>query len=144
MKTTIVEKSDKNNIKKLWAEAFFEQEPFLSWYFDNFWNASNSLCVKTDENELAGALTLIPYDVCINNKILKSSYVAGVSVWQSMRNKGIATTLMKHAIRLQIKRKEPISLLIPFNYEFYRKMGYEVCYERKISYMENIDLKSDY
>lgn len=130
MEVKIVKQNDKTDVKKLWADAFSEQEPFLSWYFDNFWKSENSLCAKNDEGCLLGALTLIPYDAKFSGKVYKTSYIAGVSVDKKFRNQGIAKTLMKSAILKQRERGETLSLLIPFNYDFYRKMGYEVCYER--------------
>ena len=127
MKIKIAENYEKKDIKKLWADAFSEQEPFLSWYFDNFWHAENSLCVKTDDDSLAGALTLIPYKLFNRGKTINSSYIAGVSVPQHMRMRGISKKLMHAAIKMQAERNESLSLLIPFNYDFYRKMGYKDC-----------------
>ena len=136
MKITKVKKTDKAEIKKLWADAFSEQEPFLSWYFDNFWKSENSLCTKNDTGELMGALTLIPYDVVFNARKYSASYIAGVSVYEKFRNRGIAKNLMRAALSEQRKRGELLSLLIPFNYDFYRKMGYEVCYMRTVKKLD--------
>lgn len=136
-----VDKFDKKDIKNLWAEAFCEKEPFLSWYFDNFWKEENSLCLRCDSGEIGAALTMIPYDLCVNNTKISSSYIAGVSVPKNHRLKGFAKAIMKEALLKQAEIGEPISLLIPFNYDFYRKMGYEVCYERNIYSFSSNELK---
>lgn len=118
----------KNEIKALWKEAFSEDEPFLSWYFDNFWSYKDAIYLTVD-NILGGALSMRPYEIILNKKIVNASYICGVSVQKKMRYRGYATALMKEAIYQQIRRREAVSLLIPFNFDFYRKMGYETCYD---------------
>lgn len=123
--------SDKEKIKELWAYAFCEQEPFLSEYFDGFWKLENAVAIKENE-EIAAALQLIPYDLHIRNKDYKASYIVGVSVAPQMRGKKYSTRLMVDALKEQKKRGEAVSLLIPFSYEFYKKLGYSLCYTLKI------------
>lgn len=120
--------TDKENIKNLWAIAFDEQEPFLSGYFDGFWNVKNAIIVKENE-KLIGALQMIPYTLSVRNTSLGSSYIVGVSVLPEERKKGHSKTLMYRCLKEQKKRGEAISVLIPFNYEFYEKLGYSLCYE---------------
>lgn len=119
--------SDKEKIKELWAYAFCEQEPFLSGYFDEFWKLENAVAIK-ENDEIAAALQLTSYDLHIRNQEYKASYIVGVSVAPQMRGKKYSTRLMAEALKEQKKRGEAVSLLIPFSYEFYKKLGYSLCY----------------
>ncbi len=124
----IAKLTDKENIKELWAYAFNEQEPFLSGYFDGFWKYENAVMIEK-ENELVGAAQMIPYTVFLRDNFVKASYIVGVSVFQKFRGQKYSTSLMAGGLKEQKKRGETISLLIPFNYAFYEKLGYGLCYD---------------
>ena len=119
--------NDKESVKELWAYAFDEQEPFLSEFFDNFWKAEDALVIKED-SKLAGALLMIPYCVSLNSSPVMSAYIVGVSVASEFRGKKISKKLMRECLIEQKNRNMALSLLIPFNYEFYNKLGYRMCY----------------
>ncbi len=118
----------KEQIKDLWQYAFSEEEPFLSLYFGEFWQGKNAVSVLQDDC-LAGALELVPYQLSLRGHVLPVSYIVGVSTAPEMRGRGIAKTLMHTALEKQAQRKEALSLLQPFSYAFYCKMGYALCYE---------------
>ncbi|MBR5236499.1 MAG: GNAT family N-acetyltransferase [Clostridia bacterium] len=120
--------ADKEQIKDLWQYAFSESKAFLSLYFGEFWqgqNAVSALC----SGRLAGALELVPYQISLRGHELSASYIVGVSTAPEMRGQGIAKSLMHAALEKQAQRKEALSLLQPFSYSFYHKMGYALCYE---------------
>lgn len=119
--------TDKEQVKALWKKAFNEDDPFLSGYFDNFWAAENALVLK-DRDLLYGALSMIPYSVSINKILTDCAYIVGVSIDEAYRGKKLSNVLMKDCIKEQKKRGMTLSLLIPFNYEFYNKLGYRLCY----------------
>lgn len=123
--------TDKEDIKMLWAYAFNEQEPFLSRYFDEFWNYENALIIKK-EHELCGALQKVPYIVSLRGSLFSASYIVGVSVPQKFRGQKYSTALMQYCLQEQKTRGDAISLLIPFNYKFYEKLGYSLCYDLSI------------
>ena len=144
----IAKNSDKEKIKELWAYAFNEQEPFLSEYFNNFWKAENAVILKNNEDLLIGALQMIPYNIMLSGKVVPSSYIVGVSVSLDFRSKGFSKKLMRAALCEQKKRREIISLLIPFSYEFYRKLGYRLCYtinqfETEAKNFSNVEVSCD-
>ena len=118
---------DLEQVKKLWKNAFNEEEPFLSGYFDNFWKAENALVLK-DGNFLFGALSMIPYTVFLNKNMVNSAYIVGVSIDEAYRGRNHSKSLMSECLKEQKKRGMALSLLIPFNYEFYHKLGYRLCY----------------
>ena len=137
---TIAQTSDKEDVKALWAYAFNEQEPFLSEYFDNFWKAENAVIHK--DMHLIGALQMIPYNICLRGAFTPASYIVGVSITPEERGKGYSTQLMRDCLLEQKKRGETISLLIPFSYEFYKKLGYRLCYTLDIYKTETLNIPS--
>ena len=120
------DEKSKKEIKRLWGAAFKEGEPFLSWYFDKFWKSENSLAAYAD-GELAGALTAEPHTLVLRGKNIRVSYIGGVSVWERLRGRGIATELMRAMLREEARRGDMLSILIPVSSGFYLRMGYEVC-----------------
>lgn len=136
--------ADKDQIKNMWVYAFNEGEPFLSWYFDRHWDWQGALVAQADEpysayvNEqgeaepwLCGSLEMVPYTLNLRGRKTPASYIVGVSVLPEVRGRGAATALMRQAMEEQRQRGEQISLLIPFSYAFYRRMGYEPAYGTK-------------
>lgn len=128
---TLAQNSDKDKIKALWAYAFNEQEPFLSNYFDNFWKAENALIIKND-NTLMASLQMISYDISVRNIIFPSSYIVGVCVSPEFRGQKLSYELMKKCLLYQKEKGQALSLLIPFSYEFYKKLGYNLCYNLSV------------
>jgi len=131
---------DKEDIKALWAYAFNEQEPFLSEYFDNFWKAENAVILKSDC--LIGALQMIPYNISLRGTTLPASYIVGVSIAPEERGKKYSTKLMRDCLIEQKNRGEAISLLIPFSYEFYKKLDYRLCYTLNVYETEAMNIPS--
>ncbi len=119
--------SFKDEIKDLWRIAFGDTEAFLSAYFGGIWQGKNALAMLEDD-KVIGALELVPYTLSVRNQDVKTSYIVGVSTLPSHRNRGVAKALMNAALVEQKRRGETFSLLIPFSYEFYEKMGYATCY----------------
>ncbi|MBE7048292.1 MAG: GNAT family N-acetyltransferase [Ruminococcaceae bacterium] len=118
----------KNQIKALWSYAFSETDTFVNAYFDSIWNGKNAVTVIQNQR-VVGALELVPYQIALRNTPTACSYIVGVSIAPEARGRGLSATLMRGALKKQQERKETISLLIPFSYSFYEKMGYTACYQ---------------
>ncbi|HHW46593.1 MAG TPA: GNAT family N-acetyltransferase [Clostridiales bacterium] len=117
----------KDQIKSLWKIAFSESDTFLNWYFDNQWDGNNAIALL-DSNRVLAALEMKKYDQFMRGNIIKSSYVVGVSVLPQYRHRGFATKIMVQSIVSSYNNGEVLSMLIPFSYKFYRRMGYELCF----------------
>ncbi len=117
----------KEQIKELWRYAFSDSEAFLSMYFGRLWQGKNAVAVLEDK-KVIGALELVPYRLSLRGTPIDASYVVGVSTAPEARGRGVAAALMRGAMEKQLGRREVLSLLQPFSYEFYSKMGYATCY----------------
>lgn len=130
----------KDQIKSLWKIAFAESDVFLNWYFENQWDGSNAIAL-TDSGRVLAALEMKKYDQLMRGSTIKFSYIVGLSVLPQYRNRGFATKAMEYSIHSSHQNGEVLSMLIPFSYTFYRKMGYELCFThgRMRFSKENID-----
>lgn len=139
MITSIASEGDKHALRQLMEDSFQESAAFFDLYFNIFWKAENSLIVKID-GEIAGALELFPQTLRLHGTRVPACYVAGVRVAPEYRSCGVSASLMKYAHEVMRLRGVVVSLLTPFSYDFYRRMGYEVCYWLKYYELEQTQL----
>lgn len=123
----LLEKRHMSAAKALWGYAFEKQEPFYSWYFQEFLEPHNVLGLFA-ENQLAACLHLNPYRLFLNGNSFGASYVVGVITDPAHRGKGFTKKLMVQAIEEMNYRNHAVSILMPFDTIFYRTYGWELCY----------------
>ncbi|MBQ4517394.1 MAG: GNAT family N-acetyltransferase [Clostridia bacterium] len=120
--------SKREQIKELWRYSFSDTEDFMSLYFGHYWQGKNAI-TALDDKKVIGALELVPYKLSLRGNVVDTSYIVGVSTAPEARGGGIASTLMRAAMEKQKERREVLSLLSPFSFNFYNKMGYAACYQ---------------
>ncbi len=102
-------------------------------YQHNAQDAKRNIVWGAIENNqvLAG---LMQYDLhCyIDQKRIKLLGIGGVITKPEARLQGIARTLLVSVLCSGRENGFLLSGLIPFNHEFYRKLGYELCYAQQI------------
>lgn len=130
--------NDTKDVRHLW-DACFEEDSvsWRDWYFKYIYRPQNTILLFEDEN-LASMIQMNPYPMYLNNKTIKVASLAGVATYKEYRKKGYAGRLIDLGLREMQKRGIAFTFLYPFNYDFYRKFGYELCYDRKI-----YNIKSD-
>lgn len=136
-------KDDNNEVRNLW-DACFEEDSvnWRDWYFQYSYSPENTILLFEDNN-LASMIQMNPYSMYINNKIVKAASLAGVATYEKYRKKGYAGRLIETGLFEMQKRGVVFSFLYPFNYDFYRKFGYELCYNRKV-YKTSLNDNNDY
>lgn len=132
------DESHLNQVKDLWNACFDDGPEFTNWFFSNRYSHKNTLAVYNRMGKIESALQLLPYNIFLQGKSTKVSYVVGVSTWPQYRGRGHAKNLLYAALDRVREMGEYISILLPFNYEFYRKYGWEICYEH-IQYNAELD-----
>ncbi len=123
----IVQQQDTRQVKALWQQCFDDTPAFVQWYFDRYYKAENTLGIFERDILLASA-QVIPYAVNLRGKTMDCGYVVGVDTAPEARNRGYARTLLKNCLELQRQRRQPISLLMPFEGQFYYRYGWPFCY----------------
>lgn len=78
-----------------------------------------------DTGKLVGGLWALPFEVGLETTRYKMEGLGVVMTAKNYEGKGIASDLIKNAIREMKDRHVALSYLAPFSYPFYRKFGYE-------------------
>lgn len=82
-----------------------------------------------DDGQLVAQLTLLPLTTYIVGKPMAMGGVAGVSTWPEHRRKGAVGKLMVHALKQMKDDGQILSFLTPFDFQFYRRYGWEMYVE---------------
>ncbi|MFD1067914.1 GNAT family N-acetyltransferase [Oceanobacillus locisalsi] len=76
--------------------------------------------------DLAAKVHLLPLEMRIHGKVVKTGGITNVATWPEHRRKGAVRELLTHAISEMKKQGYLISYLAPFSVPFYRKFGWEM------------------
>lgn len=118
-------------VMTLWNTCFDDTMKFILWYFARYWKAEHTLGIFELHNEqelLQASAQIIPYNLQIRDAALPCGYIVGVDTAPEARNKGYAKRLLKECLQVQRERKQAISLLMPFEGQFYYRYGWSFCY----------------
>ena len=127
----IVTNEELPQVMQLWQTCFDDTIKFVLWYFARYWKAENTLGIFEQHGEteqLQASAQVIPYNLQIRNTALSCGYVVGVDTAPEARNKGYAKHLLRECLYLQREKKQAISLLMPFEGQFYYRYGWPFCY----------------
>ena len=131
-KPHIASEGDYPDVRNLWDVVFEEDsKAWRDWYFKNIYEPQNCFIVRRG-GRLISMSHINPYPMRLNGKRIQSAALAGVATVEEERGKGYAALLIKQCLKEMRKRGQALSFLYPFNYDFYRKYGYELCYENNI------------
>ena len=123
----IAKPNEKKTIIELWEYCFDDSPDFVQWFFNTRYQHENTL-VACEKDRICSALQLLPYNIALRGKNMKTSYIVGVSTWPEDRGKGYVSELLYKSLEEMREREQWVSILLPFNYNFYRKYGWETCY----------------
>ena len=118
----------KDNAKDL-LEKYIPQDAILGYY--------------DESNLLTAMLFIIPFDIYIYGSSFGMGGIATVSSMPEGRHGGRVAELLRASLKIMKERGEFVSMLGPFSYEFYRKYGWELGFER-INYTIPIENLSNF
>lgn len=124
-------------LKHAWKVCFDDPDAFIDWNFAHNFALHDTLIAESD-GVAASNLQLMPHRIALRGKNYPVNYVSGVATLPEFRHRGLVRELFGFAFPLMQKRREPISLLVPFNYEFYEKFGYKQCYTKTFRYADTL------
>ncbi len=122
-------------LKHAWAVCFHDPVEFIDWNFAENYSRENTLIAEVD-GVPASNLQLMPHRIVLREKEYPINYVSGVATLPEYRNRGLVRELFQFGFAEMTKREQPISLLVPFNYPFYEKFGYQQCYNKVFRYLD--------
>lgn len=83
------------------------------------------------EQGLEAKLGLLPLHAYVGGRELPVGGIAGVATWPEKRRGGKVASLLIHALGVMRGQGQTLSLLHPFQFEFYRRFGWETYTEYK-------------
>ena len=123
----LADEKDTAQVQALWETCFDDTAAFVQWYFSRYYKSENTLGIFAGA-DLQASAQMIPYTIQLRDTVLPCAYIVGVDTAPAARKKGYARTLLRECLAEQRKRKQPISLLMPFEGQFYYRYGWPFCY----------------
>src|SRR5579862_183349 len=77
--------------------------------------------------EVVSCLTIVDADLWIGNAAIRVGGIAGVATRASHRRRGFASRLLTSTLPVMRELGCPLSGLFPYEFEFYRRLGWERC-----------------
>ena len=114
-------------VKRLWQVCFDDTSAFVQWYYMRYYQAKNTWGIFSN-GILQASAQMIPYQLQLRQTQLSAEYVVGVDTAPEARNRGYAKQLLQVSLEEARRRKQPISLLMPFEGQFYYRYGWSFCY----------------
>lgn len=130
------------SIRKLTEEDFEEVYPLnvYAFHFKDTEKAKERMRHEFDygssygaflDDQLTSSLIVYPFDVHYAGRTLKMGGIGNVTSYPEVRGQGAVRQLLETALCEMKEQGTVVSYLAPFSYNFYRKFGYEVAFERR-------------
>lgn len=123
----LVSPKDTSAVYDLWQYCFADEERFAQWYFKDYYKPENTLGVY-DKGRLLAATQIIPYTIMLREQSFQAGYVVGVSTSPDARRQGLGREMLAGALHLMRERGQYVSLLMPFEGEFYYRYHWQFTY----------------
>lgn len=123
----LVSPDDTTAVRDLWQYCFADEEHFAQWYFQSYYKPENTLGVYEGKRLLA-ATQVIGYTIMLRDKPFEAGYVVGVSTSPDARRQGLGREMLAGALQLMHRRGQGISLLMPFEGDFYYRYQWQFAY----------------
>lgn len=124
MEIAFATKKDEAYVRSMWKYCFHDSENYMDAFFSHVFKQENTI-IAYENNVPIGSVQMYPHTLVINGVEHKAIYIGGLCVLPSYRGKGVAKKLMTYAEDYMKKTKVSISFLVPFSFEYYRRLGYE-------------------
>lgn len=125
MEIRLAHENDRDHLKWLWSYCFDDSTAFVDWFFQNVYKPENTLCAAAGSS-IFSTLQIIPRRIYVRGGSIPAGYVVGVSTQPEHRGRGLAGSLLRAALELMRSRGQLLSILVPFDFRFYRRYGWEV------------------
>ena len=116
----------RDDIKKIWTEAFSDPREYVDMYFDRVYNDADVIATSVSGHPVS-SLLLQHYRILFHGVEAGCAYIAGAATRRQMRGKGLMTDLICKALQASRDRGYILTALIPANYPlyfFYDRLGF--------------------
>ena len=114
---------DEISCKRLWIKCFGDEETFIDSFLIGHYSRKRMLAAEED-GRLAAMLHLIPFE----SELGRTTYIYGVATDPDYRGRGLASGLMREAMRRIAEEGADAAILIPSQEslkDFYAPFGFE-------------------
>lgn len=108
-----------------------KQKPFKK-YLSKLLESNVELFGAYDGKRLVAAYLLYPFKMRFRKDMVPMGGIGLVCSRPDYRGKGAVKFMLKEAVETMIQKGMKVSVLYPFNIDFYRKYGWELFFTRKI------------
>ncbi len=124
----LAEKSDKQQLYRLWGSAFGDSRSDIDCFFDGVLDYKNILVCRSG-GKIVSMLSLLPAGIVLNNGQGANAYCVYAAATDSeYRNRGIMSRLLDFSADIAAKRNADMLFLHPASeelYTYYEKNGFE-------------------
>ncbi len=82
-----------------------------------------------DDGKLGATLTNFDIPIYLDRQVIAARGIGSVASDPVTRGQGYVRTMFRHLLQTDRAEGQLVSALFPFSHAFYRKFGYELCYE---------------
>lgn len=130
MNLRIAGKNDKNQLYRLWQEAFGDAEKDIDLFFKSVIKADNTVVGETD-GKIVSALYLIEAEIVRGDNSYPAYYVYAAATDKKFRRQGIMAKLLEYSSELARQRGVDYLFLHPETeklYGYYAKNGFKTAF----------------
>lgn len=116
----------KDELKRLWAEAFADAPAYIDMFFRQVYSATDAITLESD-GHVASALHLLPYGFRWGDATLGATYICGAATRRSFRGRGFMRQLLAESLRISFERGDAVCSLLPSGpalYDYYSRSGF--------------------
>jgi len=117
---------DMDQARRLWEECFDDHPSFLDWYFQFRFHPQDGLGLFVGR-QLLSDLHLSPRKIKLRQQVFPTAYLIALATAPAFRRQGLAKNLLTFALRHLAAKRLFFTFLMPFNVEFYTRLGWGVC-----------------
>ncbi len=113
--------------QEIFVSAFDDAEEWRKWFFAEIANDPNYIYLDTDAERASAALLMQPYNFLFHGRRLRTGYLSCIATLPEQRSKGLASKVIKAALRDARARGYAMCELIPAQdhlYYFYDRLGF--------------------
>ncbi len=128
----------KQEIKKIYKEAFNDTAEYVDMYFDKVYDDEEAMIYYAENSVPASSLFLKRYKMTFGDETVDIAYISAAATRRQFRDRGFMKTLIKEAIMKSRDRGDLFVTLIPAQkwlFDYYARFGFStVFYVEELRY----------
>lgn len=124
------QRGDIQAVQEIWENTFHYSRGFMDWYFRNMFDERNTVLADQGGEPLA-AVSIMPQKMMLAGEAVAAGYIGGFAALPEYRSNEIMWD-MACAMAGDISRRDfAVSVVVPFNYKFFERLGWRTAYQYK-------------